>query len=125
MTRQTNGALWKWRAVGGGGKLSSRVMGGPSSTSSFPPPPTALGNRQLRDSHISTAPATVLPFFNQKNKTKAAPFGRSRKEIPAASRHTQFQDHLVLESNVDFSIILRLENADTVATWISLFREER
>ena len=53
---------------------------------------------------------------NFKNKTKPAPFGRpgwsaSRKEIPVATRPPLFQDHLVLESIVDFSIILRLENA--------------
>src|ERR1017187_10816326 len=57
-----------------------------------------------------------LTHINQEDKTKPAPFGRSgwsesRKEIPVATRHPLFQDHLVLESNADFSLILRLENA--------------
>jgi hypothetical protein len=56
--------------------------------------------------------------FNQENETKPAPFGRSgwresRKES-VASRHPLFQDHLVLESSFDFSIILRLENAQAI-----------
>src|ERR1035438_9658557 len=59
-----------------------------------------------------------LTHFKQENETKpnlrpsGVPVGaNSRKEIPVASRHPRFQDHLVLESSVDFSIILRLENA--------------
>jgi hypothetical protein len=60
---------------GGGGKLSSRVMGHPSSTSSFPPPPPALGNRQRRDFHIPTAPATVLPIQTTKTKPNLRPSG--------------------------------------------------
>ncbi len=68
--RQRCGNAGQWS---GGGKLSSRVMGRPSSTSSFPPPPPALGNRQRRDFHIPTAPATVLTISIKKTKPSLRP----------------------------------------------------
>src|ERR1039458_8444699 len=57
-------------------------MGHPSSTSSFPPPPPPLGNRQRRDSHISTAPTTVLPISIKKTKPSLRPSG-----VPAGANH--------------------------------------
>jgi hypothetical protein len=52
---------------------------------------------------------------NKKTKPKPTPLQafrlkRSTKGTSVASRHP-FQDHLVLETKSDFSIILRLENA--------------
>jgi len=73
--------------------------------------PHTLGNRQKRDSHIPTAPATVLPIHQEDENQNYAPFGRHERKIPAASWHPKFQDHLVLESKSGFRIILRLENA--------------
>jgi len=68
-------------------------------------------------------------FHFSKIKTKTTAFGRygcnfaasriepsrssspSRKGNPPASNASLFQDHLALETKVDFRIILRLENA--------------
>jgi hypothetical protein len=66
--------------------------------------------------HFHSAGHGLIHFnFNQENQPQPMPFGlwleKSRKEIPVVSRRPPVQDHLVLESNVDFSIILRLENA--------------
>jgi len=43
----------------------------------FPTFPTALGNRQRRDSHISTGPATACFYAPENKPERLAPCGRS------------------------------------------------
>lgn len=105
--------------------LGSKEYGRESSPSRFPPPPTALGNRQKRDFHISTAPTSFV-LFETKNPTARAS-GARRKQHPKGGFHSRramtpsgssrigmkvrFQAHLALESIVDFRLISGLENA--------------
>jgi hypothetical protein len=53
----------------------------------FPSLPTALGNR-CRDSHISTAPATVPPFRSQSRKKNFGPWksGNRKARFPLSHR---------------------------------------
>jgi hypothetical protein len=80
--------------------------------------PSPWKSQKARFPH-SHSPDDGFPFLNQKEKTTpralralglaGALFTKGAVLPHRATR--PFQDHLVLESNVDFSIIFRLENA--------------
>ena len=92
------------------------------------PPPLEIANGAI-PTFPQRRPRSYLFNFNQENQTRPMPFGlrlgNSREEIPVVPRRPPFQDHLVLESNVDFSIILRLENAIVLKPRILEFFERR
>src|SRR5262249_18933142 len=108
--RRPNGAV----AMPGGGhrwKTLASPLRHSGSASSFPPLPTALGNRNLRDFHIPTAP-TMISLLPTNGSLPLGP-GTNQRRIPALAgfRPSTFQAHPALESNFDFRLISGLENA--------------